>query len=111
MRTMTDKKPKPKPALQRTASVNMNDHQGRGLKEQGVRFVSAKGSVIGGVGKENTARITDAVADLQLGINGLKTRFSAESNGIPAENDSNRWVDALMERCAAIKARANGLKV
>ena len=53
----------------------MGGSQGQGSEERGVRFVSAKGSVIGGIPKEKTARITDAMADLQLGIDGLRGRL------------------------------------
>ena len=51
--------------------------------------------MIGGVRKEKTAQITNVMADLQLGINGLKTQFPAESNGFSTENDRNRWVDSM----------------
>ena len=55
---------------------------------EGVRFVPAKGSVIGGISKEKTARITDAMADLQLGVDGLRSQLSDEEDG-------NRWAHAL----------------
>lgn len=66
----------------------MNGSKGKSSEEQGVRFVPAKGSVIGGIPKEKTARITDAMADLQLGIDGLRSQLSGECDG-------NRWVHAL----------------
>ncbi len=40
-----------------------------------------KGSMIGGVAKEKTVRITDAMADLQFGVNGL----------LHGVRDGNRW--------------------
>ena len=53
-----------------------------------MRFVPAKGSVIGGMQKEKTVRITDAMADLQLGIDGLRNRLADECDG-------NQWAQAL----------------
>ena len=65
----------------------MNDRHGSS-REPGVRFVPAQGSVIGGIGKDKTARITDAMADLQLGIDGLRSQ-------LPAAGDRSRWANAL----------------
>ena len=48
--------------------VNMKGSQGNDSGEGGVRFILAKGSVIGGIPKEKMARITDAMAELLLGI-------------------------------------------
>ena len=73
----------------------MNDHQGIIFEEQGLKFVPARGSVISGIGKKKLARITDAMADLQLAINGLKAQLPGESNALPTEDDSNQWVDAI----------------
>ena len=66
----------------------MNGRQGDGSEERGVRFVPAKGSVVGGIPKEKTARITDAMADLQLGIDGLRSQ-------LPAATDGSRWAQVL----------------
>ena len=59
----------------------MNGSQGKGSEERGVRFVPVTGSVIGGVLKEKTARITDAMTDLQLGIDGLRSQLSGVCDG------------------------------
>ena len=53
-----------------------------------MKFVPAKGSVIGGIPKEKTARITDAMADLQLGIDGLRSQ-------LPAVKEGKRWASAM----------------
>ena len=66
----------------------MNVRQGKGSEERGVRFVPASGSVIGGIPKKKTTRITEAMADLQLGIGGLRGQ-------LPAVEDGNRWAQAL----------------
>ena len=47
-----------------------------------------KGSVIGGISKEKTARITEAMADLQLGLDGLRSQ-------LPAVKDGKRWANAM----------------
>ena len=44
----------------------MNSGQCKGTEEQGVKFVPTRGSLIGGIAKEKTARITDAISDVQL---------------------------------------------
>ena len=59
----------------------MDGSQTEDAEERGIRFVPAKGSLVGGMGKEKTARITDAMADLQLGIDGLRSRLSDLGNG------------------------------
>ena len=66
----------------------MNGGQRKGSEERDVRFVPSKGSVIGGMPKEKTARITYAMADLQLGIDGLRSQLSGMCDG-------NRWAHAL----------------
>ena len=66
----------------------MSGRQGDDSEERGVKFVPARGSVIGGIWKEKTARITDAMADLQLGIDGLR-------NLLPATKDGKQWVNAM----------------
>lgn len=50
-------------------------------KGRGVEFIPTKGSLIGGVSKERTERITDAMTDLQLGIGGLESQLSGVSDG------------------------------
>ena len=66
----------------------MNGSQGKGSEEREVRFVPVKDSVIGGRPKEKTARITDAMTDLQLGIDGLRSQLSGVCDG-------NRWAHSL----------------
>lgn len=73
----------------------MNDYQGSSSEKQGVKFIPSTGSVIGGVRKEKTEWITDAIADLHLAINGLKTQLPGKSNELPTEDDSNQRVDAI----------------
>ena len=46
-----------------------------------MEFVSAKGSVISGIPKEKTARITYAMADLQHGLDGLRSQLPGVSKG------------------------------
>ena len=58
----------------------MSCSQVRDPEKQGVLFVPARGSAIGGISKDKAARITDAMADLQLGLEGLRSRFSATSD-------------------------------
>ena len=66
----------------------MNDSERNGQLGEAPRFVPATGSVIGGVSKEKTARITDAMADLQLGIDGLRGQLAGVQDG-------GRWASAL----------------
>ncbi len=66
----------------------MDDREKRGSGDQRVRLVPSKGSLIGGVSKQKTARITDAMTDLQLGIDGLRSRQ-------PQAEDSKQWGPAL----------------
>ena len=66
----------------------MNDSQGKDYERQGVRFVPSSGSVIGGIQRGKTMRITDAMADLQLGIDGLRNRMANGDDGI-------QWAQAL----------------
>lgn len=73
----------------------MNDHQGSGSEKQGIKFSSVKGSVVGGIGKEKTTRITDAMADLQLGINGLKGQLPSDIDEVPVEGNSNQWTESM----------------
>lgn len=72
----------------------MDDDQEKGSEERRVRLGPVKGSVIGGVAREKMERITDAMADLQLGINGL-----IEVNGLSGQLhdvcDGDQWAHAL----------------
>ena len=62
----------------------MDGDRGKGFDETGITFVPTAGSAIGGMMKEKTARITDAMTDLQLGIDGLRSQ-------LPGANDRKRW--------------------
>ncbi len=75
----------------------MDDSENAAPEERGVSFVPVKGSVIGGVGKEKTERITDAMADLQLGIDGLRARLAdaGAGNARTPVADANRWTHTL----------------
>ena len=66
----------------------MNGNKGKGSDEPGVMFVPTSGSAIGGMMKEKTTRITEAMTDLQLGIDGLRSQWS----GV---NDSRWWTRVL----------------
>ena len=59
----------------------MNGRQGKNSEEPGVKFIATTGSLIGGISKEKTARITDAMADLQLGLDGLRSQLLGECDG------------------------------
>ena len=59
----------------------MNGSKGENPDGKGVTFVPSTGSVIGGIHRDKTGRITDAMADLQLGIDGLRSRFSDVCDG------------------------------
>ena len=52
-----------------------------GPSEEAVRLLPATGSLVGGISKEKTARITDAMTDLQLGIDGLRSQLSSGCDG------------------------------
>ena len=66
----------------------MDGDRGKGFDETGITFVPTAGSAIGGMMKEKTARITDAMTDLQLGIDGLRSQ-------LPGANDRKRWIRVL----------------
>ena len=66
----------------------MNGSDEKRSEERGISWVPTTGSVIGGIAKEKTERITEAMADLQLGIDGLRGQ-------LPGVCDGNRWVHAL----------------
>ena len=74
----------------------MKRSEPRNFERRGVRFVPTSGSTVGGIWNEKTARITDAMADLQLGIDGLRSRLSGVS-GDPGKQVSggNQWPRAL----------------
>ena len=66
----------------------MNGSDEKRSEERGISWVPTTGSVIGGIAKEKTERITEAMADLQLGIDGLRGQ-------LPGVCDGNRWAHAL----------------
>lgn len=62
-----------------------------------VKWERAEGSLLGGMGKDKTARITDAMADLQLGIDGLRRRLTDVGGGNPWSpmGGGDQWTQAL----------------
>ena len=66
----------------------MDHRQDNDTEVKGIRFVPAMGSVIGGITKEKTERITDSMADLQLFIDELRTQLANEF-------DSSLWTSAV----------------
>ena len=66
----------------------MDGDRAKDSDERGVTFLPTSGSRAGGMMKEKTARITDAMTDLQLGIDGLRTQ-------LPGVNDGKRWTRVL----------------
>lgn len=66
----------------------MDGDRAKDSDEPGITFVPTSGSAIGGMMKEKTARITDAMTDLQLGIDGLRVQ-------LPGANDGKRWTRVL----------------
>ena len=71
-----------------TKGAKMTGSQRKDSEERGVRFVPAKGSVVGGTTKDKFARITEAMVDLQLGIHGLRCQ-------LPDISDAKRWEQLL----------------
>lgn len=65
----------------------MGETAGEDSAEQ-VRFVPATGSTVGGVTKSKAGRVTDAMADLQLGIDGLRSQLARS-------DDRERWSGAM----------------
>lgn len=59
----------------------MEDRREKDGPEELVRFVPTTGSVIGGRHREKAARITEAMSDLQLGVDGLTSRLAAPTDG------------------------------
>ena len=68
--------------------MTMDGTPGGGSGERGVGFVPVRGSIIGGMPKTKTARIRDGMADLQLGIDGLRSQLAPATDG-------GRWADGL----------------
>ena len=68
--------------------------------ERGITFVPATGSVAGGIAKDKAARLTDALADVQLAMDGLRSRE-------PEEKDGGQWTTALgaLARTASVFLR------
>ena len=66
----------------------MDGDRAKDSDERGITFLPTSGSRAGGMMKEKTARITDAMTDLQLGIDGLRTQ-------LPGANDGKRWTRVL----------------
>ena len=66
----------------------MDGDRAKDSDERGITFLPTSGSRASGMMKEKTARITDAMTDLQLGIDGLRTQ-------LPGANDGKRWTRVL----------------
>ena len=66
----------------------MTVSQRKDSEERRVRFVPTKGSVVGGMPKEKTVRITEAMIDLKIGIDGFRIQ-------LPDLSDRKRWEQAL----------------
>lgn len=66
----------------------MNCDRGKDPDERGITFVPTSGSLVGGMMKEKTARITDAMSELQLGIDGLRMQ-------LPSPDNSEQWTRRL----------------
>ena len=66
----------------------MGKSERKNPEEQSVKLLPTRGSLIGGIPKEKTARITEAMSDLQLAMNGLRCQ-------LPSEGDSGRFINAL----------------
>ena len=58
--------------------------------EEGPRFVPAKGSLVGGRSADKPGRITEALRDMRLAINGMATRFGKEG-----EVQGEEWTTAV----------------
>ena len=59
----------------------MDGDRAKDSDERGITFLPTSGSRAGGMMKEKTARITDAMTDLQLGIDGLRTQLPGANDG------------------------------
>lgn len=75
----------------------MEGKEPRNLEESEVAFTPASGSLIGGMAKDKSGRVTDAMADLQLGIDGLRGRLSNDGSGKrwTEMGGGNQWTNAL----------------
>ena len=89
----------------------MNGIQGKGSEERGVRFVPTTGSVIGGLGKDKTTRTTDAMADLQLGIDGLRGQLPVEYGDQHSLQTEQRDVEDVHRLVHALSAFARTCSV
>ena len=59
------------------------------VPEQGrLKFVSSSGSVIGGMAKDKAGRVTEAMQDIKLSIDGLRTQLADGAEG-------ERWIEAV----------------
>lgn len=89
--------------------MNMKDDQGNNSDEQGVVFGPVKGSLIGGMIKDKTTRITDAMVDLQLAIDGLRSQlFSVHKGHSVVEHPSDYQIECdgnLMTQAMSAFAR------
>ena len=94
-----------------SVGVNMNGIQGKGSEERGVRFVPTTGSVIGGLGKDKTTRTTDAMADLQLGIDGLRSQLPVEYGDQHSLQTEQRDVEDVHRLVHALSAFARTCSV
>ena len=66
----------------------MGENKAKEPADRAVKFVPATGSVVGGMAKDKAARLTDAMADIQLAMDGLRSRG-------PGEGDGGQWTMAL----------------
>ena len=77
-------------------------------EESGPTFVPASGSVIGGMSKDKFGRITEALQDIQLSIDGLRMQL-AEANGRSAIPDHTHDLCPILLHVPA-QDRAWGLR-
>ena len=59
----------------------MEEEQRKEPSKRGVKLLPAKGSMVGGMPKDKAARLTDAMADIQLAMDGLRSRALDENEG------------------------------
>ena len=62
-----------------TATVKEKDL--KNSEQRGVTFLPASGSIIGGMAMDKTGRITEAMKDIQLSIDGLRIQLADEVSG------------------------------
>ena len=67
----------------------MDGDRAKDSDERGIAFLPTSGSRAGGMMKEKTARITDAMTDLQLGIDGLRNpkSWAVKQHAVGADLD------------------------